>query len=158
MTSWREFARAAPDMAEFGASRLTGRISYLATIRADGSPRVHPVSSFIGGGRLFIYMEPSSPKGRDLRRDSRYSLHCSVEDNEGGGGEFCIAGRAAVIEDDAGREAAFQAARDAGYSPRDRYVVFEMSIESALATTYPDGKPSRKRWKSGQSGRSVIPP
>jgi len=59
---------------------LERRVAYLGTTRTDGSPRVHPVSPFIGAGCLFVYMEPTSPKAADLRRDARYALHCGVED------------------------------------------------------------------------------
>jgi hypothetical protein len=84
MLSWTDFAAEVPHLEVVGRRRLERRIAYLATIRADGSPRVHPVSPFIGGGCLALFMEPTSPKVADLRRDARYALHCSVEDNEGG--------------------------------------------------------------------------
>lgn len=147
--SWRKFGLDAPELASFGDVRLTGRIAYLATIRADGAPRVHPVSPFISHNMLFVYMEPSSPKGKDLRRDGRYALHCSVEDANGGGGEFCVRGRAVVVDDPHIRTKAFDAARAIGYKPNDRYVLFELGVEEALATIYEDGLPVRRRWRSG---------
>ncbi|MGH2405330.1 MAG: pyridoxamine 5'-phosphate oxidase family protein, partial [bacterium] len=52
-------------------------MAYLATLRGDGAPRVHPVTPIVGEGRLFLFMEPTSPKGHDLRRDGRYALHSS---------------------------------------------------------------------------------
>lgn len=54
--SWRKFEFAEPELANFGAARLTKRISYLATIRADGVPRVHPVTPLISPDGLFVYM------------------------------------------------------------------------------------------------------
>lgn len=114
--SWRKFGFAASELAVFGAARLTKRLAYLATIRADGTPRVHPVSPFISHDTLFVYMEPTSPKGKDLRRDGRYAMHCSVEDASGGG-EFCVRGRAVVVEDQRTRSKAFDAARAIGYKP-----------------------------------------
>src|SRR5262250_3268758 len=86
--NWEAFKIAAPELAEFGMKRLEGRISYLATIQNSGAPRVHPVTPHIDGPTCFIYMEPASLKGGDLRRDPRYALHCGVEDNDGGEGEF----------------------------------------------------------------------
>lgn len=44
-------------------------IAYLATIRRDGAPRVHPFCPIIASGRLFAAVPRSSPKGHDLRRD-----------------------------------------------------------------------------------------
>jgi Pyridoxamine 5'-phosphate oxidase len=146
MATWHEFAAAAPDLADFGLRRLQGRVAYLATARADGGPRVHPVSPFFGQGRLFVYMEPTSPKGHDLQRDDRYALHGAVEDNDGGEGELYLSGRARLVPDAQGRDVAFDAARAAGLSPKDRYVVFELSIERALATTYVGDEIRRMRW------------
>jgi hypothetical protein len=148
MATWQEFAAATPDLAAFGAQRLMGRVAYLATIRADGAPRVHPVTPHLARGLLFVYMEPTSPKAHDLRRDARYALHCSVEDTSGGEGEFSIRGQAKVIDDLAMRAILFEAARAAGYHPEDRYVVFELSIESALSTIYEGDQPIRKRWEA----------
>src|SRR5262245_16432128 len=107
MANWSEFSTASPDLASFGKRRLERRIAYLATTRPDGSLRVHPVSPFIAGVHLFLYMEPTSPKAHDLRRDARYAMHCGVEDNTGGGGEFLVRGRAEEIDDPATRKSAF---------------------------------------------------
>jgi len=143
--SWCEFKNAAPELADFGNSRLTRKIAYLATIRAQGAPRVHPVSPFISDQGLFVYMEPTSPKAADLRRDPRFAMHCSVEDNDGGEGEFCVCGKATVIDGQA-RDKAFDAARVIGYKPNDRYVLFELGVDEVMATTYEDGVPVRRRW------------
>jgi len=156
--SWRKFGFEAPELASFGDARLTGRLAYLATIRADGAPRVHPVSPFISGNTLFVYMEPASPKGKDLRSDGRYALHCSVEDATGGGGEFCVRGTASVVDDPNARIKAFDAARTIGYKPDDRYVVFELDIEEALATIYEEGLPVRSDLVTGRAvlERTVV--
>jgi len=148
MKTWAHFLEAEPALGEFGRQRLEGRIAYLATIRPDGSPRVHPVSPFIGGEHLFVYMEPTSPKGNDLRRDARYALHCAVEDNSGGQGEFLLRGHALEVGDEPSREAAFATARAIGYNPQARYVLFELKIAEAVATVYPDDQPVRQRWKA----------
>ena len=145
MPTWAEFGAAAPDLGCFGRRRLEGRVAYLATIRRDGSPRVHPVSPFIGGGSLLVYMEPNSPKVRDLRRDDRYALHCGVENDDGGEGEFYVSGRAFEVCDSASRAAAFDSARAVGYQPTERHVVFELNVESVLCTVYGERR-TQKRW------------
>lgn len=142
---WSEFATDAPTLAAFGLLRLERRVAYLATIRLDGSPRVHPVSPFIGNGCLLVYMEPGSPKAADLRRDARYALHCGVEDDTGGSGEFHATGIAREKIHVPDRDEAFAAARAAGYRPAERHVVFELRVARVLATTY-DGGPKRERW------------
>src|SRR5262249_8174128 len=47
MTTWGHFAAAEPELADFARARLHGKPSYLATVRADGSPRVHPVTPIV---------------------------------------------------------------------------------------------------------------
>ena len=144
MPSWYDFETADRDLATFGARRLNGRVAYLATLREDSAPRVHPVTPIIGEGRLFLFMEPTSPKVRDLRRDPRYALHCWVEGSDGGEGELFISGSASFVEDPALRASAV---RVSSYAPRDRYVLFELSVESAVATIYDGDKTVRRRWK-----------
>jgi hypothetical protein len=63
MACWEEFAQRAPELAAFRKARFQGGVVYLGTLRADGSPRVHPVTSIIGE-QLFLFMEPTSPKAR----------------------------------------------------------------------------------------------
>ena len=148
MATWQHFTVAASELAAFGTERLAGKVAYLATIRADGSPRVHPITPHIAQGCLFVYMDPASPKAHDLQRDSRYALHCSVEDTDGGAGEFSLRGQAQIIDDPNARAALFEAAKAAGFNPQARYVLFELDIETALATIYAGGEPTRKRWKA----------
>ena len=75
-------------------------------------------------------------------------MHCSVEDTSGGGGEFCVRGRAVMVDDPEARGKAFDAARSIGYKPNDRHTLFELDVEEALATTYEDGLPVRRRWRA----------
>lgn len=144
MTSWKEFAQQAPEFAAFGKARFQSGVAYLGTLRADGSPRVHPVTPIIGE-QLFLFMEPASPKGKDLQRDVRYTLHCSVEDSSGGSGEFYIRGRAILTDDPLVRA---QAVKASSYSPQAHYIVFMFTIEFAFMNTYVDGKPAPRRWQS----------
>jgi hypothetical protein len=143
MATWDEFAGGAAELAGFGEERLKSGVAYLATVREDGSPRVHPVTPIIGHGRLFLFMEPASPKGRDLRRDGRYSLHCTVADSSGGAGEFYLRGSAVPVDDSETRRLATDAA---SYAPADRYVLFELGIDGAASTVYREGRPDRRRW------------
>lgn len=144
MTSWIEFTKHAPGLAAFGEARFRSGVAYLGTLRADGSPRVHPVTPILGE-QLFLFMEPTSPKGKDLQRDGRYSLHCSVADSYGGEGEFYVRGRATLTNDPILRA---QAVQVAPYTPEDRYILFVFSIEFAFMNTYVDGEPNPRRWSS----------
>ena len=143
-TSWADFSRQDPELAAFGEARFRSYVAYLGTLRADGSPRVHPVTPIIGE-QLFLFMEPTSPKGKDLLRDARYTLHCSVENSDGGGGEFYVRGRARLVDDPHVRE---QAVRAATYAPQERYILFVFSIEFAFMNRYVDGKANIRRWQA----------
>src|SRR5215212_6326090 len=94
VVSWGEFSARDARLSVHVAERISGRLCYLATIRSDGHPRVHPVGLNIRGGQLIVPMSPTSPKGKDLRRSGRYSAHCAVEDNDGGHGEVLLTGMA----------------------------------------------------------------
>jgi hypothetical protein len=144
LMSWRALEEKNPELAAFGVARLHGQVAYLATLRQDGSPRVHPVTPIIGHGHLFVFMEPTSPKGHDLRRDGRYALHCAVSDTSGTGGEFSVSGQAQLIDDPELRALAVQLAP---YSPAERYILFEFSLESAASTVYEGEGAIRQRWK-----------
>lgn len=97
----------------------------------------------MGEGHLFVFMEPTSPKGKDLQHDARYALHCAVADSHGTGGEFSVTGRATRVSDAGTREVA---RRIASYSPRDRYILFELSVETASSTVYQGDEIIRRRW------------
>lgn len=143
MASWSAFAQQAPELAAFGKTRLQSGVAYLGTVRPDGGPRVHPVTPIIGE-QLYLFMEPTSPKGKDLQRDARYTLHCSVEDSSGVGGEFYVRGRGTFSDDPLVREQAVQAA---SYTPQDRYIVFVFTVEFAFMNSYETGKPNPQRWQ-----------
>src|SRR3990172_2980717 len=134
MATWGEFAEAAPDLAAFGSERFRqAEVAYLATVRDDRSPRVHPVTPILGEERLFLFMEPTSPKGHDLRRDPRYAMHSLVTDQDGNPGEFHIRGRGWAVDDDAIRATVAEAAP---YEPMERWIAFEFSVEEAASTKY----------------------
>lgn len=145
MASWAEFSKEAPELAAFGAERLGGgRVAYLATVRPDGGPRVHPVTPILGE-QLFLFMEPTSPKGKDLQRDPRYTLHCGVEDSSGGEGEFYVRGQARLVQDPQLRARAVAAA---DYEPAERYILFVLGVDFAFKNTYAEGRANPRRWRA----------
>jgi hypothetical protein len=142
MTSWSDFAQQAPDLAAFGRDRFATGVAYLATLRPDGGPRVHPVTPIVGE-QLYLFMEPASPKGKDLQRDPRFQLHCAVADMSGGAGEFYVRGTAALTTDPVHRAAATQAA---AYTPRADYILFVLSLDFAFSNEYAEDGAQTRRW------------
>lgn len=144
--SWSIFEENSPELARLAYEKLNRKIAYLATLKKDGAPRLHPVTPFIGSGMLFIFTEPSSPKIRDLRRDGRYAMHCTV-DRQGPLVEILVSGEAVVISDPFVRERAESIA--ASPVVIDSYVLFEFQVKSVLVVAYDEErKPVVHRWNS----------
>src|SRR5712691_3793389 len=92
---WSELAGAQPRLAGLGRERLLDRgVVLVATIRADGTPRLSPVEPFILDGALWLSMLWGSTKAADLQRDPRILVHSVITSRNGGEGEFKIRGRA----------------------------------------------------------------
>ena len=141
--SWGELGQAMPELATFGKDRLDGKVAYLATIRKNGQPRAHPVTPIIGQGSCFIFVEPSSPKTRDLLDNGHFCLHCSMNDSSGSSGEFQMTGMALQIED---REKRSLAESVSSFRPSARYLLFELRLSEVMSTSYLGGRPNRQKW------------
>jgi nitroimidazol reductase NimA-like FMN-containing flavoprotein (pyridoxamine 5'-phosphate oxidase superfamily) len=78
MPTWKQFAKERPDLAASGRRLLYAHgigLGFLATVRPDGGPRVHPICPVFTDDDLYAFITPG-PKLNDLRRDGRYAL-CS---------------------------------------------------------------------------------
>lgn len=146
---WGEFAEREPELARFGVGRLTAAPAYLATLRRSGAPRVHPVTPIFTAEGLYLFMEPTSPKGRDLRDRTWFALHNGVQDDEGSGGEFHVGGRGFAVDDGHVRS---HVARSAAYTPADRYVLFELELGEARCKGYGDvSMPPTRAWTADRN-------
>ncbi len=143
MYSCRELEAADPEIAAFGCQRLDGKLAYLATVRDDAKPRLHPVTPIIGAGHCFLFVEPSTPKAKDLLKSGWYSLHCAMNDSSGSSGEFILNGQVQAVTDSALRALAESIS---SYRPAARTVLFELAIHEAHAIDYRFGRPHRRRW------------
>ena len=111
MTSWSDVERAAPDLAQrvrilFDAHRH----KTIATVRADGSPRISGIEAAFADGELTFGSMPAARKGADLKRDPRFALHSATVDPVEGAeaqwpGEAKIAGLAVPVGAGAGADA-----------------------------------------------------
>jgi hypothetical protein len=146
LTTWGTVAADEPELAAFVAQRLAAAPCYLATVRASGAPRIHPVTPVVTGIGLYVFMEPTSPKGVDLRERGWFALHNGVPDNDGTGGESSVSGTGHLVEDLAVRAAAVSAA---AYDPEDRYILFELRPTEVRCKGYDDVTlPERRRWRA----------
>ena len=99
--SWPEFAQMRPDLATIGHEmfyEFDVGLGFLATVRKDGGPRVHPVCPIFVAGRLFVMVIPG-PKLEDLRRDDRFALHSETFPPPREDDGFYITGRVVQIDE-----------------------------------------------------------
>jgi hypothetical protein len=100
VAAWKEFEQAEPEFAG-RVRRLfeAGRHKTIATLRADGSPRISGIETELAEGELRFGSMKDARKGADLERDPRFALHGPTFHPEEGKerewpGEAKIAGRA----------------------------------------------------------------
>jgi hypothetical protein len=161
MASWPEFAAAEPQLAasihalihQYGAG-----LGYLATVRADGGPRVHPVSPFITRDGLYCFVI-DSPKRRDLERDGRYALHSfppeATED------EAYVAGEARLVTD---AELVHRYATEMRAEPGVDWRLFEFGVDVAMIVRHgqppgPAGHPGpavHQVWRDRHAGSGEV--
>ena len=85
MTSWQDVARAEPAFAQRVRELFDAhRHKTIATLRADGAPRISGIEAAFAEGELTFGSMPHARKGADLHRDPRFALHsASVAPPEG---------------------------------------------------------------------------
>ena len=100
MTAWGDVERADPDFAQRVRQLFDAhRHKTIATLRADGAPRISGIEVTFDGGELTFGSMPRARKGADLLRDPRFALHSATVDpvegaEAGWPGEAKIAGLA----------------------------------------------------------------
>ncbi len=100
MASFSSFERAAPDLAGEVRRRLEAHVHQtLATLRADGAPRISGTESKLADGELWIGSMWQARKARDLQRDPRFALHTGSDDPPQWTGDAKLAGRAEEVID-----------------------------------------------------------
>lgn len=171
MATWADFESEAPELAAVAALLWPGvvalhrgeapragepvfAVSYLATVRQDGAPRLHPFCPVLAGGRLFAAIPPSSPKGHDLRRDPRCVVHAMPGPDDD---ELCIRARAREVGDDATRELVRQVVGRSGVGGMIESVahhpLFELDLEQVDVARWVDigqkgTHAERRRWRA----------
>ena len=80
-TSWADVEVAVPELAARVRRRFTARTHLtMATVRADGAPRISGIEVTFRDGQLWIGLMPGSVKAQDLARDPRLALHSPTVD------------------------------------------------------------------------------
>lgn len=153
-SSWNDFASAAPTLAAAVRSRFTAHKHHvLATVRADGSPRVSGTEvEFVDTGVLRLGSMIDAAKARDLRRDPRFALHSNPGHHSMEGGDAKISGKAREITDPAVLQPLFDAAPD----EQAPYHVFDLDITEVVLTSLVDDHMQIDLWHPGSEVRTIT--
>ena len=145
MVAWRQVETEAPEFAAQVRRRFdAGLNKTMATLRADGSPRISGTEIEFEDGRITLGMMPESQKLRDIRRDPRVAIHSpTLEPPKGQLSDW--PGDAKV----AGRLLEFERAEAPGYPPG---AYFEVDVTEAVLT-YMDETRTRLVIESWHDGR-----
>ena len=151
--SWETLAREAPELAAAGRRLLGGEggtVAYLATVRKDGGPRVHPVMPVLTANGLYVFVVNLGWKYRDLLRDGRYALHSAAGES---GEELYVTGPVRQQLDPELRQAV-RAASGHRLGGHDFEALFELEVERALRTEWKNWGtantwPSYTKWARG---------
>src|SRR5262249_35254541 len=100
VTAWQEVEQAEPEFAQRVRALFNAhRHKTIATVRADGAPRISGIETVFEDGELIFGSMANARQGADLRRDPRFALHSATVDPVEGSeaqwpGEAKISGRA----------------------------------------------------------------
>lgn len=155
MKTWYDFRKEAPALAETGKkllfpSRSHVGYAFIATIRKDGAPRLHPISVVFSEDHLYVLIPTTSPKCSDLLRDGRYALQAFPpvpnDENE----EFYISGLARPIRETEIRRALIDLTK---IIVEDNEVLFELLLDRAMYTKLvnrgtSDEHPAHQMWRA----------
>lgn len=106
MAAWSEIEQAEPEFAQRVRQMFdAGRHKTIATLRADGSPRISGIECEFADGELRFGSMSGARKSADLQRDPRFALHGPTVHPEEGKesewpGEAKVAGRAHLTGED----------------------------------------------------------
>jgi hypothetical protein len=155
MVNWNELTEAAPRISTIFTRRhkATGNLCLLATLRADGSPRISPIEPRMFEGQLWIGGMPNTTKFADLARDPRFCLHTATVDTHVADGDAKLWGTVHHVDDEV--QHLFE---ESGFDLRGQRFdhFYAADITSASAVEVVDGKYMEVTiWKPGAPERVV---
>jgi len=156
MSSWNDFAAAAPELAAGVKGRFDAHKHHLlATVRKDGSPRISGTETVFVEGELWLGSMPDARKARDLQRDPRLALHAAPIDLELADGDAKLSGRAVEITDEAEKEAVMAASVESGQDqpPPGPFHLFRVDITEAALVRVRGDLLVVDSWREGEAPR-----
>ena len=149
MASWIDISTATPDFAAaVERSFAHGKHKVMATLRADGSPRVSGTEVDFRWGEFWLGSMPGARKAHDLQRDPRVAVHGPTIDESMSVGDAKLSGRAIEITDPAefARYRADLADAKDGEVPDGPFHLFRLDITEAVRTWVEDAALMVESW------------
>jgi hypothetical protein len=153
MARWDDVATDAPEFAEAARALLDAGVhKTLATLRADGSPRISGTEATFVDGDLWLGSMWQSRKALDLQRDPRFALHSASADPPEWTGDAKVSGRVEEVTD----PARFDALRKArgGEAPSGPWHLFRAEISEVAMVRLGD-PPDHLVIESWREGRGL---
>jgi hypothetical protein len=139
MASFADVAAAEPEFAARVRATFDARAhKVLATLRADGSPRVSGIEVAFVEGEPWLAGMPESVKFADLRGDPRFALHSGSEEPATFSADAKISGRATEVTDPEERRRFAAAAGMEGDGLG--FDLFRVDVEQVVLVALNDGK------------------
>ena len=151
MASFADLEQSEPEFAARVRAALDAHVhKVLATLRADGSPRVSGTETRMVDGELFLAGMPRSVKFTDLRRDPRMALHSGSDQPDTFTADAKVSGRAVEVRDPA--ELAAFAGEAAVPEEVQPFELFRIDLEQVVLTALSEEKDALviSSWRPGK--------
>jgi hypothetical protein len=156
MVTWEQFCAEVPELAALVRARLEAHKHLtMATVRADGAPRISGTEVELRGGQLYLGGMPGNRRFADLRRDPRVAIHSGSDDPQAWNGDAKVSGQAIELTDPAALE---EFRGDVGQVPPGPFELFRVDLAEASVVQL---SPERNHlvidvWRHGEGVRRVI--
>jgi hypothetical protein len=153
VSDWSDVEREAPDLAARARRSFdAGKHKTMATLRADGAPRISGTEVDFFEGRAYLGSMLGAVKARDLLRDPRCAIHSATVDTDLTIGDAKLSANARRVSDPA-EIVAFVASRsgEGAEEPPDDFYLFRLDITEVVLTSM--GTPADhlviEHWREG---------
>ncbi|MGZ4646857.1 MAG: pyridoxamine 5'-phosphate oxidase family protein [Blastococcus sp.] len=154
MASFADVESEEPEFADRVRAAFDAHVhKILATLRADGSPRVSGIEARLQGGELWLAGMPQSVKFLDLRRDPRMALHSGSDEPDTFRADAKVSGRA--VEVTASTERATYAEFAGVPEQLGGFELFRVDLDQVVLTAVSDDK-SALVISSWRPGRGLV--
>jgi len=158
MARWDDVEREAPELAARAREIFdANKHKTMATIRADGGPRISGTEAEFWDGDVWWGSMPGSRKGADLKRDPRFALHSATVDPELTLGDAKIAGRVVLAAADEFQRYAAHISETNEQVPEGEFDAFRADVTEVVVIRI--GEPADhlliEMWHEGQGARTI---